>query len=69
MTRALKATADRIVAALLLLLLSPLLLAIVLWIWLDDGRPAVLSQERAGKGGVLRLHRLTRASAMSAHVG
>jgi lipopolysaccharide/colanic/teichoic acid biosynthesis glycosyltransferase len=50
--RAVKAVADRLVAAVLLLLLSPLLLAITLWIWLDDGRPAVLAQERAGKGGV-----------------
>jgi len=50
--RAVKAVADRLVAAVLLLLLSPLLLAITLWIWLDDGRPAVLAQERAGKDGV-----------------
>ncbi len=52
MKRAVKAVADRLVAAVLLLLLSPLLLAIMLWIWLDDGRPAVLSQERAGRNGV-----------------
>ena len=52
MRRAVKAVADRIVAAVLLLLLSPLLLAITLWIWLDDGGPAVLAQERAGKNGV-----------------
>jgi lipopolysaccharide/colanic/teichoic acid biosynthesis glycosyltransferase len=32
-----------------LVLASPLLLAIVLWIWLDDGRPALIAQERAGK--------------------
>jgi len=51
-SRAVKAVTDRIVAAVLLLLLSPLFLAIVLWIWLDDGRPAVLSQQRAGKNGV-----------------
>ena len=52
MSRAVKAITDRIVAAVLLLLLLPLFLAIVLWIWLDDGRPAVLSQQRAGKNGV-----------------
>ena len=51
MTRAVKAVADRIAAAVLLLLLSPIFLAIVLWVWLDDGRPAVLSQQRAGKDG------------------
>jgi lipopolysaccharide/colanic/teichoic acid biosynthesis glycosyltransferase len=32
-------------------LLSPLLAAVSLWIWLDDGRPALIAQERAGKGG------------------
>src|SRR5204862_4677929 len=52
MTRAVKAVADRVAAAVLLLLFSPFLLTIVLWIWLDDGRPALLSQERAGKDGV-----------------
>ncbi len=50
--RAVKAIADRVVAALALLLLSPLLAAVTLWIWLDDGRPAVIAQERAGKNGV-----------------
>jgi sugar transferase EpsL len=51
-TLAVKAVADRVAAAVLLLLLSPFLLALVLWIWLDDGRPALLWQERAGKNGV-----------------
>jgi lipopolysaccharide/colanic/teichoic acid biosynthesis glycosyltransferase len=49
--RALKRIGDRIVAALLLLLLSPLLAAIALWILIDGGRPAILAQERAGKDG------------------
>ena len=52
MTRVVKAVADRVAAAVLLLLFSPFLFTIVLWIWLDDGRPALLSQERAGKDGV-----------------
>jgi sugar transferase EpsL len=51
--RTVKAIADRVVAAVALLLLSPLLAAITLWIWLDDGRPAVIAQERAGKNGAL----------------
>jgi lipopolysaccharide/colanic/teichoic acid biosynthesis glycosyltransferase len=46
-----KGLTDRLVAAVALLALSPLLAAIALWIWLDDGRPAVISQERAGKDG------------------
>jgi lipopolysaccharide/colanic/teichoic acid biosynthesis glycosyltransferase len=49
--RALKALLDRLLAALALVVLSPLLLAITLWIWLDDGRPAFIAQERAGKDG------------------
>jgi lipopolysaccharide/colanic/teichoic acid biosynthesis glycosyltransferase len=47
--RAVKAVADRVLAALALVLLSPFFLAITLWIWLDDGRPALIAQERAGK--------------------
>ena len=50
--RLVKRVGDRVVAALLLLLLSPLLAAIALWIILDGGRPAILAQERAGKDGV-----------------
>jgi lipopolysaccharide/colanic/teichoic acid biosynthesis glycosyltransferase len=50
--RVVKAVADRLLAALALLLSSPLLAAISLWIWLDDGRPALISQERAGKDGL-----------------
>jgi sugar transferase EpsL len=42
---------DRVTAALALVLLSPLFLAITAWIWLDDGRPALIAQERAGKNG------------------
>jgi lipopolysaccharide/colanic/teichoic acid biosynthesis glycosyltransferase len=49
--RALKAVLDRMLAALALVMLSPLLLAIALWIWVDDGRPALLAQERAGRHG------------------
>jgi lipopolysaccharide/colanic/teichoic acid biosynthesis glycosyltransferase len=50
--RVVKAVADRLLAAVALLLSSPLLAAIALWIWLDDGRPALISQERAGKDGL-----------------
>src|SRR5919202_2427486 len=38
--RTVKAVAGRVLAA------------IALWIWLDDGRPALIAQERAGKDGV-----------------
>jgi lipopolysaccharide/colanic/teichoic acid biosynthesis glycosyltransferase len=49
--RAVKALLDRLGAALALLVLSPVFVAIVVWIWLDDGRPALIAQERAGKDG------------------
>jgi lipopolysaccharide/colanic/teichoic acid biosynthesis glycosyltransferase len=49
--RLVKWIGDRIVAAILLILLSPLLAAIAVWILIDGGRPAVLGQERAGKDG------------------
>ena len=51
MTRALKYAADRVTGALLLLLLSPVLLGIALWIVADSGRPALIRQQRAGKNG------------------
>jgi lipopolysaccharide/colanic/teichoic acid biosynthesis glycosyltransferase len=48
---AVKAVLDRLAAAAALLLLSPAFAAVVVWIWLDDGRPALIAQERAGKDG------------------
>jgi lipopolysaccharide/colanic/teichoic acid biosynthesis glycosyltransferase len=51
MTRAFKYAADRVLAALLLLALSPVLLGIAVWIILDSGRPALIRQRRAGKNG------------------
>jgi lipopolysaccharide/colanic/teichoic acid biosynthesis glycosyltransferase len=50
-SRLLKRVADRVAAAVLLVLLSPLLAAIAVWILLDGGRPVLLAQERVGKGG------------------
>ena len=50
--RAAKAIADRVLAALALVLLSPLFAAIALWILVDDGRPVFLRQARAGRHGV-----------------
>jgi lipopolysaccharide/colanic/teichoic acid biosynthesis glycosyltransferase len=49
--RPVKAVLDGVGAAVALLLLSPVFAAIVLWIWLDDGRPALIAQERAGRDG------------------
>jgi lipopolysaccharide/colanic/teichoic acid biosynthesis glycosyltransferase len=49
--RLVKWIADRIAATLLLVLFSPLLAGIAIWILLDSGRPAILAQDRAGKHG------------------
>ena len=51
-TVAMKRAMDVAVSSLLLLLLSPLLLAVALWILLDDGGPVFFRQRRAGKDGV-----------------
>jgi lipopolysaccharide/colanic/teichoic acid biosynthesis glycosyltransferase len=51
MTRAFKYAADRILAAVFLLLLSPVVIALAIWIVVDDGRPALIRQRRAGKNG------------------
>ena len=42
---------DRVAAAVLLVLLSPVLIAISIWILVDDGWPVLLAQERVGKNG------------------
>jgi lipopolysaccharide/colanic/teichoic acid biosynthesis glycosyltransferase len=49
--RLVKRVVDRIAAAVLLVLLSPLLAGISLRILLDDGWPVLLAQERVGKNG------------------
>jgi lipopolysaccharide/colanic/teichoic acid biosynthesis glycosyltransferase len=49
--RLVKWVADRVAAAVFLILLSPLLVGIAIWILLDGGRPALLTQERVGKQG------------------
>jgi lipopolysaccharide/colanic/teichoic acid biosynthesis glycosyltransferase len=53
MTRILKRTLDIIGALIGITILSPLLLAIALWIWLDSGRPLFFAQQRLGKDGRL----------------
>jgi exopolysaccharide biosynthesis polyprenyl glycosylphosphotransferase len=51
-TQAMKRAMDLFVSFFVLLFLSPLLLAISLWILLDSGRPVLFRQRRAGKDGV-----------------
>jgi exopolysaccharide biosynthesis polyprenyl glycosylphosphotransferase len=50
-TIALKGAMDAFVSGALLILLSPLLLAIAILILIDSGRPVFFRQRRAGKGG------------------
>jgi exopolysaccharide biosynthesis polyprenyl glycosylphosphotransferase len=50
-TIAMKRTMDVVVSALLLVVLSPLLLAIALTILIDSGRPVLFRQRRAGREG------------------
>jgi lipopolysaccharide/colanic/teichoic acid biosynthesis glycosyltransferase len=50
-SRAVKAVLDRVLAVVALVLLSPLFAAIAVWILLDDGRPVLLRQARAGRRG------------------
>jgi lipopolysaccharide/colanic/teichoic acid biosynthesis glycosyltransferase len=47
----LKYALDRVLAAVALVLLSPVLGAIALWILLETGRPVVFAQVRVGEGG------------------
>src|SRR4051794_40120981 len=47
--RLLKRVLDRVAAFVLLVLFSPFLAAIAVWILVDGGRPAILAQDRAGK--------------------
>ncbi|MBS1879808.1 MAG: sugar transferase [Actinobacteria bacterium] len=51
-TQAMKRGMDLFVSFFCLLLLSPLLLAISIWILLDSGRPVLFRQRRAGQDGV-----------------
>jgi lipopolysaccharide/colanic/teichoic acid biosynthesis glycosyltransferase len=49
--RALKWILDRLNAVILLVLLSPVLLAFAIWVLIDDGRPVLFVQRRVGKRG------------------
>ena len=49
--RVVKWLADRLLAAVLLVLLAPVGLAFALWVLLDAGRPVLFVQRRVGRGG------------------
>jgi lipopolysaccharide/colanic/teichoic acid biosynthesis glycosyltransferase len=50
--RLVKAVLDRVLAAVGMVLLSPLFAALALWILVESGRPVIFRQRRAGKDGV-----------------
>jgi lipopolysaccharide/colanic/teichoic acid biosynthesis glycosyltransferase len=50
--RYVKGIADRVLAAVALILLSPVLLVLAVWIMVTMGRPVFFVQERAGRDGV-----------------
>jgi len=55
---AVKHALDRVLAIVALVVLSPLIAAIALWIVLESGRPAIFRQRRVGKGGaVFEMHK------------
>ena len=49
--RLVKAVADRLIAAALLVLLSPGFAALAVWVLIDAGAPVLFVQSRVGKGG------------------
>jgi lipopolysaccharide/colanic/teichoic acid biosynthesis glycosyltransferase len=50
--RAVKAVLDRLLAALGLVLLSPIFAGLALWIVVEGGRPVIFRQQRAGRNAV-----------------
>ncbi len=46
-----KRTLDIVASAVGLLLLSPLLIGVAIWIWIDSGLPVLFFQERVGRKG------------------
>ena len=48
-----KATVDAVGAAILLVLVSPLLLVLMIGVWIDSPGPAIFRQVRVGKDGRL----------------
>lgn len=59
-----KRASDLILASALLVLLSPLLVAIALWVWLDSRGPALFQQMRVGREG--RIFKILKFRTMTA---
>ena len=68
--RAVKGVLDRLLAAVALVLLSPLFAGLALWIVLESGRPVIFRQRRAGKNGVpFEMHKFRTMVANAIELG
>ncbi len=68
--RLVKAVLDRLLAAVALVLLSPLFAGLALWIVLESGRPVIFRQRRAGKDGVpFEMHKFRTMVANAIELG
>jgi sugar transferase EpsL len=68
--RVVKAVLDRLLAAVALVLLSPLFGGLALWIVLESGRPVIFRQRRAGKDGVpFEMHKFRTMVANAIELG
>ena len=68
--RVVKSVLDRLLAAVAMVLLSPLFAALALWIVLESGRPVIFRQRRAGKDGVpFEMHKFRTMVANAIELG
>ncbi|HET7760547.1 MAG TPA: sugar transferase [Gaiellaceae bacterium] len=68
--RAVKEVLDRLLAAVALVLLSPLFAGLALWIVRESGRPVIFRQRRAGKDGVpFEMHKFRTMVANAVELG
>jgi lipopolysaccharide/colanic/teichoic acid biosynthesis glycosyltransferase len=65
-----KRAIDLVIASLGLMVLAPVLLLAMAWVWFDSGGPVLFRQERVGRGGRLfRIHKLRTMHAGAAAQG
>ena len=68
--RVVKAVLDRLLAAIAMVLLSPLFAGLALWIVVESGRPVIFRQRRAGKDGVpFEMHKFRTMVANAIELG
>jgi len=68
--RVVKAVLDRLLAAVALVLLSPLFAGLALWIVLESGRPVIFRQRRAGQDGLpFEMHKFRTMVANAIELG